>query len=423
VSKFLALALFLTFTRTLFAVADGSGAHGINVPILAADGSGAHGADIEADQNNPWFLGEQPIPYCIVLEKDSGLDRAEISRLVAESFEDWARFFNRHGYATLKFDEVNKLLNLPSTFADGVSRGLTLTRVEIPACNNFNRQLEIRFSKSAEADWAVDSNHAFGAAIRRHYDHEAYRTGGVVWISTQLKSSLERKHILLHELGHVLGMSHNSTYVMFEKVGRLIYQLRSVGSRVVAPETALGLIESSSWRYLLWPNDRLDFDSTQVTSWAAGSYSGSQPLLGALPSFPLLAPLWDNSWMRFDGKSSNGDLKFTLHLRGFGNERSLTGTFRRRYHQYEVGPSLHTSWKQKDGTLVAGRTYLEWFRAAGAMEVGGGSKQVPLEGAFSDSNNIYPAIIEFPYGAVVKVYDLKNGAWYTLSSYPFEVMP
>lgn len=387
-------------------------------PALA--GSGAHGADIEADQNNVWFLGSDPIPFCITIEKGSGLEKDKMAALAIEAFRDWKAFFDRHQYTKLKFDDPNPIVKGGVKFRDGNSRGLSLEEPrQIDNCLGPQRQLEIRFSKSAEADWSLDSNHAFGAAIRGPYDHETYRTGGVVWISTSLQSTEERKHILLHELGHVFGMSHNSTYVMFDKVGNLIQKLREtpdIPSRQGRPQ--LGTIESPSWKFLIWPGDTLELDTLEVSRLGRDNFSAAPPLLGSPPATPfLVAPTAGPSTLKYVGRKTTGEFQFGLHMIGH-RERSMLGTFQRRYHQFEVGPSIHTIWAQGPG-----RMFLEYLHVSAGMATGGGSKQVPLEGTFADGQGTYPAVLEFPYGAVLKVFDGRTGTWYTLSSYPFETAP
>jgi hypothetical protein len=384
---------------------------------LAREGSGAHGADIEADQNNVWFLGNDPIPYCLTIEAGSKLDRAEILKQIDEAFNDWNVFFRKHGYDKFEFGGGPENTRFGAEFKDRQPRKLSLQARKIDACGAPTRQLEFRFSSESGLKWSLDANHAFGAAVRGPYDHSTYRTGGTVWISTKLESAAERKHILLHELGHVFGMSHNSTYVMFEKPGRLIPQARAFKKADV-----LGIIESSSWRFMIWPGDALRFDSLEVTSGDIGVSSRSLPLLGG-PAMAAAPFFGSNSILTYVGRGTTGHFKFTLSMGDGPRGKSLTGSFQRRYHQFETGPSLHTQWRRPDGTITEGRLYLEIARTASALSVAGGSKQIPLEGVFHDSRTFYPAVIEFPYGAVVKLFDPAVGAWFTLSSYPFEVTP
>jgi hypothetical protein len=383
----------------------------------AAAGSGAHGADIDADQNNVWFLGPEPISYCVTLEPGSAVDQAEAVSLVNEAFAKWYAFFTRHRYTDLAFGVPDKTILQDGKLPDGQGRKLSLVPVEIAHCGAPTRQLEIKFSKHADKNWTLDSEHAFGAAIRGPYDHVSYRTGGTVWISTALKNRPERLHVLLHELGHVFGMSHNSTYVMFDKIARLIQTTRQGGA---GAQAMLGMIESPSWKYLIWPGDTLELTTTIISGTNAVMSSPASNVF--LPTSRIFVPgLTSPAKLRYLGKRA-GEHNFQLDLRSSTGTAVLDGHFYRRYHSFEVGPSLFTFWVGKTG-LFSGKLYLEMMRSEANELGGGGSRQPPLEGTFRWNHQLYPAVIEFPYGAVVKLFDPNNLRWFTLSSYPFEVTP
>lgn len=383
-------------------------------------GSGAHGADLDADQNNTWFLGPEAIPYCLEIEPSSGLDATLIRRQIREAFAQWKAFFTHYGYAGLSFGVPDKTFGFNLKFADHAARPLALDAVELESCDDPIHQLEIRYAKDSEDGWALDSDHALGAAIRGPYDHKTFRTGGTVWISTALQSDAERKHILLHELGHVFGMPHNSTYVMYEKVGKLI-QASRLTSNFAAPGTGLGTIESPSWKFLLQPGDSLTLGSTN-SSVPGASFANSLPPFMAGGFFGLsLAPV--TTTLTYDGKSApSGVSKFTLTFQSGNSLTILDGRFQWRSHQFEIGPSIHTNWERK-GKVVPGRFYLEMLLPKGRNAVSGGSKQLPLEGVFTDRGTTYPAIVEFPFGAVTKLFHPTSGRWFTFAAYPFEVSP
>ncbi len=387
---------------------------------LASEGSGAHGADIEADQNNIWFLGPEEIQYCISIEAGSTLVKADARTLIIDGFADWRLFFAKTGYLEKEFGHKHALPSpFDVEFPDKKPRAMSIHPHEVEKCTDPAHQLEFRFSKSSETNWSLDANHAYGAAIRGPYDHKTFRTGGVIWISDSLKTPLERKHVLLHELGHIFGMPHNSTYVMYEKIGRLILMTQNL-PRV---EAGLGMIESPSWKYLIRPNTVLTLESLEASGIGTGRFGGTSPFLGMPPStlIPFVAGV---TKLTYVGAQNDGSFTYSINLGFNAGGNRMTGTFYRRYHHYDVGPSIHTRWL-KDGQLAESRVHLEMLlRAQIRNDIGGGSKQIPLEGAFTDGKGYtYPAIIEFPFGAVVKLFDIKTATWYSLSSFPYEQAP
>jgi hypothetical protein len=56
-------------------------------PRASLAGSSAHGGDQALDQGNPWFLGEEPVPYCTVIEDK--LNEAAVRGLIREALAQW----------------------------------------------------------------------------------------------------------------------------------------------------------------------------------------------------------------------------------------------------------------------------------------------------------------------------------------------
>ncbi len=81
--KSLLVALALIFTEA--APADGGG-------FTGGGGLGDDSTIIIPPQRNPWFVGPEPISYCIERSQDFSVsDPASLKNLVKESLRDWSQ--------------------------------------------------------------------------------------------------------------------------------------------------------------------------------------------------------------------------------------------------------------------------------------------------------------------------------------------
>ena len=176
------------------------------------------GNNIYSDFDNPWFLGEEAIEYCIDSSNDFPIKKEVIKDIIKESFNDWKQVFQRYGlYRT----------NLPGIFKDNKKRSITVDAREVETCTNPKKQLRFNIgiiNKEINEYFISHSKQSIGLAIRKDYDHKDFRTGGIIWVAPKnwigryagngvdLKEfpiwnkRSQFKAIILHELGHVFGI-------------------------------------------------------------------------------------------------------------------------------------------------------------------------------------------------------------------------
>ncbi len=188
---------------------------------LAAGGVGDGGGGQPGNETNPWRIGSAPVQYCIQRDSKFPQSQNELSVLIRESIEDWKNFFKRHRLDQ-PFSGESETLN---------SQGLALNFQEVETCT----AKTIRFmfgiiNKEILEYRTFYPDRVIGFAHRTDYDPHLLSGNGVIWIAPHnsyqentgpmvdifpnwtWRPSL--KHQLLHEIGHIFGMPHDSTWVM-----------------------------------------------------------------------------------------------------------------------------------------------------------------------------------------------------------------
>jgi hypothetical protein len=239
-------------------------------------GWSSNGADYARDQNNPWFLGTSQVKYCIRASTGHKLPVAELTAISQETISDWQTFFRKYGLDVFHIGDGN----YPLTFLDGKPRPLDTNFVLVPDCHAEQGDIEIFFGlQNSIITDAIQQggHHGAGLAVRSDYDHATFRNGGYVWIDDFSADRNKVKHMLLHEIGHVFGMKHNSVAVMDEKIADWLFN--------PAYDTAgLGLIENSYWKYRLDNGESLQFFVSPVSKPKADAegYVSSSSILPSL---------------------------------------------------------------------------------------------------------------------------------------------
>lgn len=251
----------LTLT-TIFLVA------GSLMPRPAFAGEVNNAGELTRDQDNVWFVGDDPVKYCIDSDPNFGFDRDGLRDLVREALADWAAFFRRYGLNQAAFGVGG---TLSGSFPDGLRRKLSLTFHESTNCNRAEAPLLLTFGTTPAPitpSLAAAPNEV-GAAIRTAYDHLTYRAQGYIWIKSSPTADVGEagragfswglhrsalKHLLLHELGHVFGMRHGSVPVMRQDVADVIRD----SVRWPSQESRLGRIETATDRYRYLIGETID---------------------------------------------------------------------------------------------------------------------------------------------------------------------
>jgi hypothetical protein len=222
----------------------------VGAKLLSREGgwTGNGGGFGEISQNI-WFIGKTEIPYCIESSADYPISKKDLSIYIQQSIQKWKSFFKKYNLLKNKLagDFESERLNAIQ-FKDGKNRGLNFNFILKKSCQSSENGNNLIFLFGLENDVIKNYKkfsieHPFGLAVRESYNHQTFAQQGIVWIDKFSKEAKEIKHILLHELGHVFGMEHNSVYVMDEKVAELLTKNRKFQS------SFLGNIESDSWIY------------------------------------------------------------------------------------------------------------------------------------------------------------------------------
>ncbi|MBG09183.1 MAG: hypothetical protein CME68_10520 [Halobacteriovoraceae bacterium] len=215
------------------------------------------GGDTNLFKDNAWFLGQsEPVPYCIWKGSDFKFSYDNLFTIVEESFRDWKSFFNKYQISNknLTFKKIGrtgtsfnygKKLNLNFR-----NEGICASDKELPA------GLMFVFGKTENPHIKMfnkyGTENALGFAIRNKlYNHKTYKNPGYLWFSNSFENKEKLKHMVLHELGHVLGMDHDSVFVMDSEVAAYLKKEQTSSNRFI------GKIESPSWPYDFLPNDLL----------------------------------------------------------------------------------------------------------------------------------------------------------------------
>lgn len=319
------------------------------VSLAAASTFAQHnvgGGDIGNERDNVWFLDDTPVNYCIERAPDFPLNDEQLKGLAKESFDDWLTFFRKYGLDQLAFGHEG-------AFPDNLEHRIALHFRLAPNCDQPMKQLKLLFGISSELirSARVDAETSLGVAVRHPTTNEDLSVGGDVWIAKRLTDRSRIKHLLLHELGHVFGMRHGSTWVMDARIGKML----------LLPGGGYGKIESPTWTYDMLPGE---------TVWltAKGRLSPEMPL-----------DYWPNSRfpeefcrdlgidragyhqlsLQYLGVVSGRRL-FTLFVKDFsGKSFELPGDFGdiNDTHLTLGGPGLYRKWRLGSGNEATERSY------------------------------------------------------------------
>lgn len=202
---------------------------------LREGGWSGNGGNTGLEQDNIWFLGNEPIRYCVI-NQNSAFTKPAVELLVKKQVEKWKSFFAKYQMNQFNFsNEIEELKNkrdafvtldfVPSNDCVEVEKKCLGVVSTSEACHQAVQD-KVLFLIGAEnsvvQDFLKMGGKRYGAAIRTDYNHQTYRSGGIIWIhSSKAKDWSEFSHLLLHEIGHIFGMKHDSCWVMASDVALL----------------------------------------------------------------------------------------------------------------------------------------------------------------------------------------------------------
>ena len=364
-------------------------------------GISTNGSHLTVDQNNVWYLGEAPVPYCIERDASFPFSPEETEVLVKESIETWVQFFQKHELDKLSFTHLK----------DGKSLKLALNFEYQGRCSLTEEHPELlRFYLGTKAPekkgLVIDSGHgALALAIREDYNHDTYRNGGAIWIKNWGMTKLQTKHFLLHELGHVFGMEHDSVYVMDSKLAdNVVVKSKSI---------FYGQIESPTWIYRLSDGDVVDFTANGRSE---GKYEPNFLLLLFKDLFGFGSGAHHSVRLHFEktvGEYPSWNMTVKFKEKESQKTREMKGLFLCSTPDYNLvkgwrGPVLYTKWFC-ESCPKEGRYYQRYLdhRPSG----------LEATGAFVHNGTTYPAILENRKGLLLRIFITDRGLWWTSQNY------
>lgn len=380
-------------------------------------GWAGNGGEISRDQNNVWFLGDKPVEYCIESHRNFGFTENELKSLIEESLAEWQLFFHRYQLDQSQFGTGS---TFNPQFPDFRPRKISLRFQAKAHCFKPEQELIFAFGTTP----SVVKHHIeqvpseMGAAIRSEYNHKSYRSGGYVWIAPAIKYTESDgkearkswtdarpllKHILLHELGHVFGMIHESTPVMSKSIGDEIVKAAQYSHLM----HQYGSIETATFHYQWRVGDTIELCADRRYNGSFGMPDrtcSNHELPPDVRNYYHLSPnKVHRRFLKITGNDTmtlvvepldDNEAKFSFAIKG-SPYATLTGMY--------YGPSLYSQWRS-DNHLFWNTGYLDF-----------GSSLLPVKGSITIFGEKRALLIDRT--TTMSIFDAKTGTWHQMSAF------
>jgi hypothetical protein len=187
----------------------------ISFKAIAGDVVGNGGDYWNEYQKAAWFVGSEPIKYCLEISPDFGVSEGFIQNDLKEVFKTWRNYISKKGIF----------------FTD--SRGKPIKLVTEFKKENCNENTELTFYfGTTNSEIEKEKKKYFnpvGFAVKKEYDLVSQRSKGYIWLANPAFSDPKLKKLswekgftlrgmLLHEVGHIFGNEHIDDTIMSSEI-------------------------------------------------------------------------------------------------------------------------------------------------------------------------------------------------------------
>lgn len=398
---------------------------------LMADDEGGwsgNGGGSRDESDNIWFIGDTSVKYCFSKAPDYPLNGTQIKSLIEKGITEWVNFFKSYnltnnflagGFAHPRMNSLQ--------FSDGINRKLITDFEYTNNCDEARLQFLFGLENKVITNYKkFATDHPYGLAVRQKYDHKNYAHSGIVWIDNFSKDKKEIKHMLLHELGHVFGMKHDSVPVMDENMVQYLGKKREFLSQYI------GKIESDAWTYGLKENHPIVMTSTKgkrprrrlTEAFGGNTLCGDNPTFTSNRKIPrdILRGLNLNkldchkltlTYLGSDNKRFKAKKRFTLEIEELFSKRKaiFNGKFRLSAGSRPQfnGPGVVTKLKTKR-LLKRNHNLIKKLTLEKSPDM------LPLTGTFSLGRTAFAAKMTSNKGLVIELFVPGAKSWWTFKT-------
>lgn len=380
------------------------------------------------DSDNPWFLGEESISYCVFSDSNTAPGLAAIEQMIKINSAKWSDFFekyrnNVYGTGFNKFSDksykkISTHFEKSNSCQDVIQNCVGKNFDENKCAQSVSDKVLFLFGNpNPIIKKYLDTNgQAQGLALRTEYDHISYRSGGIVWISEQQRSGWSSyQHLLLHEMGHIMGMVHDSCWVMSQDVAFLIKSWNGIGD--------LGQIESRNWPYSFLNGDVLLFTDQKFSfgDFPKGYYSNRI----FQPDFLMTLNFDKDAAFKLTAniiEVVNNNVKLELVFEEFPSEKKViwsgelsSKTF---WQTNPIQPHLYTEWvvKYEQGAPFLNTNSYVYSTPIEKKQFSTeyltqGWAPTELMGSVKYKNTVMPVVLTRQKGLSLSFFDVQGSVW------------